>query len=328
MEAVARNKHLSTFGLWSEDTTDYALEQVGKMLESNDVVESLSIDNADLVTGKGVESIGNGLMKNRNVKTITLRVGKTSDESMLPLFRTLSKPDSPVRMLTFTTKSEEESERFGDRAAIALSQHLEKNKELLVLNLQHTNIGDIGATAIFQALANHTELNHLALRNCSKITDAGGVIIGQYIESDPGLTELMLDHSSIGDQGARYIGKALSKNSHLDTLSLVNTPISDTGALAIVSGMNDNMILTDVVLRRTGRNVREMWREALLPKIEKDTEKMLADILKRNKEWKPLVHRLAELEGKTAAAAAAAARGEQDDDSSQTTTAGERHSEL
>ena len=103
----------------------------------------------------------------------------------------------------------------------------------------------------------------------------------------------------------------------------MNAPISDTGALAIVSGMNNNMILTDVVLRRTGRNVREMWREALLPKIEKDTEKMLADILKRNKEWKPLVNRLAELEGK-----ATTAKPELDDDASRTSTTGERHSEL
>ena len=47
---------------------------------------------------------------------------------------------------------------------------------------------------------------------------------------------------------------------------------------------------------------------------------MLSDILKRNKEWKPLVNRLAELEGK--------AKADKTEEETKTSNINERHSEL
>ena len=106
----------------------------------------------------------------------------------------------------------------------------------------------------------------------------------------------MLDHNKIGDKGAKFIGEGLALNQHLRTLSIVNTPISDYGALNIINGMKDNTALVNVHLRRTGRNVREFWREKQLPKIENDTMAALDSLLVRNKEWSPLLNRLLNLE--------------------------------
>ena len=79
----------------------------------------------------------------------------------------------------------------------------------------------------------------------------------------------MLDHSKITDKGAKLIGQSLSTNQRLRTLSIVNTPISDIGALAIVNGMKDNTALTDVYLRRTGRNVERVLERETTSKDRK-----------------------------------------------------------
>lgn len=283
MEAIAENKHMITFGLWSEEANDHALTAVGNMLKTNAMITSISVDYAYKVTGVGVQAFGKALHHNHALRTLSLKVGKTNDASMVPLFTALGKKENVIRMLTFATYSEEEDERFGDKAAVVLAQSLKKNKELLILSLSHTNVGDVGATGIFQALSKHPELNHLTLRNCT-IGDPGAMMAGQYIASNPKLGELILDHNNFGNHGAAFIGEALVNNTHLNTLSLVNAPMSDVGASAILQGLAGNDYLTDVVLRRTGQNVREFWREKKLPKISDATMKGIKAMIERNKQ--------------------------------------------
>ena len=78
------------------------------------------------------------------------------------------------------TISEDASERFGDVASVVLANALSHTNELLVLNLEHSNIGNLGATAIFQALKNNTSVNHVNIYN-SSIGDAASHAVSNQI---------------------------------------------------------------------------------------------------------------------------------------------------
>ena len=297
LDGIDKNTGIVTLGVWNEDLSNEMMSYLANMLKTNDKIDSLSIENGMKVTEAGLKPFAKAMQENTNMKTISIKVGKASDESISPLFHSIARPESKLRMLTVYTFSEVASERYGDVASVVLANALKRTKELLVLNLEHSNIGNIGGTAIFQALRNNTSVNHVNIFN-SSIGDAAAYAVGEYLKSDTKLLDLMLDHSKISDKGAKMIGQSLSTNQRLRTLSIVNTPISDLGALAIVNGMKDNTALTDVHLRRTGRNVREFWREKQLPKIENDTLAALDSIVVRNKEWQPLLNRLLNLEDK------------------------------
>ena len=297
LNGINKNTGIVTLGVWNEGLSNEMISHLAGMLKTNDKIDSLSIENGHKVTEAGLKTFAKAMQENTNMKTLSIKVGKASDESISPLFHSIARPESKLRMLTFHTVSEVASERYGDVGAVVLANALKRTKELLVLNLEHSNIGNIGGTAIFQALTNNTSVNHINIYN-SSIGDATAHAVGEYLKTNTKLLDLMLDHSKITDKGAKLIGQGLSTNQRLRTLSIVNTPISDLGALAIVNGMKDNTALTDVHLRRTGRNVREFWREKQLPKIENDTLAALDSILVRNKEWQPLLNRLLNLEDK------------------------------
>ena len=295
INGVKENKAIVTLGVWNEGLSNDMMADLSSMLKNNDRIASLSIENGEKVTEVGLKAFGKAMQENQHMKTISIKIGKANDESISPLFHSIARPESKLRMLTVHTISEEASERYGDVASVVLANAITHTKELLVLNLEHSNIGNLGGTALFQALKNNTSINHVNIYN-SSIGDAASHAVGECLKTNKKLLDLMLDHNKIGDKGAKFIGEGLALNQHLRTLSIVNTPISDYGALNIINGMKDNTALVNVHLRRTGRNVREFWREKQLPKIENDTMAALDSLLVRNKEWSPLLNRLLNLE--------------------------------
>ena len=68
------------------------------------------------------------------MKTLSIKVGKASDESIFHYFTQLLGLRANC-MLTFHTVSEVASERYGDVGAVVLANALKRTKELLVLNL-------------------------------------------------------------------------------------------------------------------------------------------------------------------------------------------------
>eukprot|EP00943_MAST-04B_sp_MAST-4B-sp1_P004567 g4567.t1 len=297
LNGISKNTAIVTLGVWNEGLTNDMMADLANMLKNNDQIDSLSIENGMKVTEVGLKAFGKAVLENRHIKTISIKVGKANDESVSPLFHSIARPESKLRMLTVHTISEDANERFGDVASVVLANALSHTNELLVLNLEHSNIGNLGATAIFQALKNNTSVNHVNIYN-SSIGDAASHAVSECLKTNTKLLDLMIDHNKITDKGAKLIGEGIALNQNLRTLSIVNTPITDYGALAIVNGMKDNTALVNVHLRRTGRNVREFWREKLLPKIENDTMAALDSLLVRNKEWQPLLNRLLNLENK------------------------------
>ena len=78
---------------------------------------------------------------------------------------------------------------------------------MTVLGLGDNNIGDVGATAIANALAVNASLTTLIL-NENNIRPSGATAIAKALEVNASLTDLRLYHNQIGDAGATALGNA------------------------------------------------------------------------------------------------------------------------
>ena len=161
LDGINKNTGIVTLGVWNEGLSNEMISHLANMLKTNDKIDSLSVENGHKVTEAGLKNFAKAMQENTNMKTLSVKVGKASDESISPLFHSIARPESKLRMLTVHIVSEVASERYGDVGAVVLANALKRTKELLVLNLEHSNIGNIGGTAIFQALRNNTSVNHV-----------------------------------------------------------------------------------------------------------------------------------------------------------------------
>lgn len=120
--------------------------------------------------------------------------------------------------------------------AVALAAALEGTAglELKRLDLDHNQIGDIGATALAGALQHMPTLVNLDLKG-NGIGDLGAKAIGTELWHTALLTHLDLDKNSIGPSGARALTAALRKAPMLTFLSLSRNSIGDEGAKALAS---------------------------------------------------------------------------------------------
>ena len=110
---------------------------------------------------------------------------------------------------------------IGDIGATALAEALKGNTELTDLNLWYNNIGDIGATALAEAIKGNTALTYLGLRG-NNIGDIGAAAFAEVLKGNTVLTTLYLSFNNIGDIGARAIVEALKGNTALATLLMSN----------------------------------------------------------------------------------------------------------
>ncbi|KAJ2904564.1 hypothetical protein MKZ38_007763 [Zalerion maritima] len=115
---------------------------------------------------------------------------------------------------------------------------------LRTLDLDQTELGDIGITQLFSKLAafkrddgGELPLKHLYLNGLGISTD-GAEAVGRFFSSETcGVTSIYLSHNPIGDTGAIALGKYLGKASALERLCMQSVGISSAGASAIFKAL-------------------------------------------------------------------------------------------
>ncbi len=116
------------------------------------------------------------------------------------------------------------------------------------LNKSFSNLGDVGAKAIADALETNRTLTTLFLSSNFIDFFKGVKAIADALKTNKTLTTLNLNDNNIGDKGAQAIADALETNKTLRTLSLFYSNIGDVGAQAIADALKINKTLTTLNL--------------------------------------------------------------------------------
>jgi len=163
--------------------------------------------------------------------------------------------------------------KLGDAAAIALSQALRSNKNLLSLNLSFNLIASSGVKAIAAAL----EQDNQSLQNLNldenKIEEIGANALGEMLQTNQGLhclsvisalvvcepflsklpmnktlQRLNLAQNNLADAGAVQLAQILSSNEGLVHLDISGNAIEDPGAQAIFQALENNKFLQVLIM--------------------------------------------------------------------------------
>eukprot|EP01122_Echinamoeba_exundans_P002135 TRINITY_DN12092_c0_g1_i1.p1 TRINITY_DN12092_c0_g1~~TRINITY_DN12092_c0_g1_i1.p1 ORF type:complete len:477 (-),score=33.61 TRINITY_DN12092_c0_g1_i1:121-1485(-) len=183
---------------------------------------------------------------------------------------------------------------LGDEGAVAVA-HVLRRPEVALRDLRMgvNGIGDVGATAISEALENNTTLRHLDIWS-NRIHDAGASAIGRMLQKNTTLTRLNISSNYIVKDGVVDIAAALSKtgcalrdisfwsndlvdhaveilstalcsNTSLVTLNLAANKFGSTGCCALAEALKTNQTLQhlDVSMNKLKKQAVEYLIEAI-----------------------------------------------------------------
>lgn len=316
LDAAARNKHITTLGMWQSHFSDASIENVVRTLATSDSITSLSIENTQNLTDAGLLELAAAIGSSK-LRTLNLKIppqdpeGPGIDESLAALLTSALKTSNHMRSITIAPTN-----LIGDLSGGTgnLSTSLQALSEGLITNagsLQSVDIAGVQAwgndeinsilTSLVWRGAEHT-LTRLSLSNTS-IANEGAMAIASFLRGSGEravLNTLELDHSNIGDIGVKKIALALKTQSRLPEknqlrlLSLANAPISTDGAVSLLDAIRHNRVMREagvqaaanapggaipsskemgfgiesIVLRRTGQHIQTIGQEKDLPKID------------------------------------------------------------
>jgi hypothetical protein len=154
---------------------------------------------------------------------------------------------------------------------ISLSTVVDVSSELQTLFINHNRIDNLhSACCLSRSLKSHTCINHLHLTHCdlgsspevlsvilhadvnriildnNNIDSLGAVTIAEYLEGDPPICHIELDHNCLNDDDAILISQALKMNTHLDTLHIQFNNLTSIGVKALLTCVFDSSTLNAI----------------------------------------------------------------------------------
>ena len=154
---------------------------------------------------------------------------------------------------------------------VYLSKMVDISDELEYLCLCHNRIDNMdSARCLSRSLRSHACINHVRLTHCdlgstpeillvilqsdvrrihlinNNIDSLGAVKIAEYLESDPPIEHLSLDHNRLNDGDAILISQALKRNLNLKILDLVRNNFTSIGVKALLNCVFDSSSLNAI----------------------------------------------------------------------------------
>ena len=254
---VASTKYLKELSLiWTDDRDDYGstgvidideegMEAITRALAGN---QSLPLERLELrcwctFTDTAADCLAQFITNTTSLQYLTMWGCTFSAHGLLQLARAI------YHNSTLQEKSLEDLRCTvdGDHEAESFAQLLVEYPDMVNSNTVYgggafTNISDVGAVALAQALRHNSTLKYVHLSNNS-ISDAGAVALAQALHHNSTLEYVHLSNNSISDAGAVALAQALHHNSTLRWLDLSNNSISDAGAVALAQALHHNSTL-------------------------------------------------------------------------------------
>jgi hypothetical protein len=154
---------------------------------------------------------------------------------------------------------------------VCLSKLVDISSNLQILIIRHNQIDDMeSACCLSRALKSHTVINTLDLSHCdlgstpemisvilqsdiinirlssNNIDSLGAVKIAEYLEGDPPIQRIGLDHNRLNDVDATLISQALKRNTNLMTIILHSNNLSCIGVKALLTYVFDSSNLNAI----------------------------------------------------------------------------------
>jgi Leucine Rich repeat len=135
--------------------------------------------------------------------------------------------------------------QLGRTGAVEIANGLTYNRTLKHLDCSQCDLGDMGAILLTNAVALHPTLTNLVLCG-NNIGSLGVQHFAQTLarlDEPPKLEHLLLDGNSFGDEGAFYLAALLRSNTSLKGLHVAHCGLTGEGFGALVVGLRDNTTL-------------------------------------------------------------------------------------
>lgn len=120
---------------------------------------------------------------------------------------------------------------------------------LQVLGLSRNRVGDLGAAALAEAMAQSSALEAVDLRG-NLLTSDGALRIAEALQHCFTIRKLLLGGNAVGDVGASHLAETLQRGrSTLEELGLEENGITDTGAAHLAEAVRGGSSVRTLLLR-------------------------------------------------------------------------------
>jgi hypothetical protein len=158
-----------------------------------------------------------------------------------------------------------------EEGIVSLSKLVDVSSKLRALTINHNRINSMeSALCLSRALKSHTCIKNLAIDHCdigsnleilsvilqsdvkniyleyNNIDSLGAVKIAEYLESDPPIRCIDLDHNRLNDDDATLISQALKRNTNLMTIYLQSNHLTSIGVKALLNCVFDSSSLNAI----------------------------------------------------------------------------------
>ena len=127
-------------------------------------------------------------------------------------------------------------------SARCLSRSLKLHACITWLDLSHC---DLGSNPEILSVILQSEVKNIHLGS-NNIDSLGAVKIAEYLESNPPIEELTLDHNRLNDDDAILISQALKRNTNLTAINLCSNNLTSIGVKALLISVFDSSSLNAI----------------------------------------------------------------------------------
>lgn len=260
---VHSNKILTNLDLSDNKIGDPGAKALCQALKDKTKVTSVDLRYNSKIGSNGAKMFSEVIIKNKSIKTFShipvsdLRENNCTVMSLIiqdagigiteaMVIASLLQINTILKTLNLSNSPWQQG-LIGDIGATAIAEALRQNTTLLNLNLTGNEITDIGSKNIGNILKDNSTLLSLGMAK-NNIGDIGVTSIAASLKCNTTLTELNLNGNRIGDAGAAQSGNSLKKNSTLVNLLLGDNQIGDNGVQAIAESLEYNSTLKELYL--------------------------------------------------------------------------------
>lgn len=253
-----RKEKIPPPGTNKDSTTNFYSRKKWRMVFLSNVLE---LQGKKLIP-RGMQIIGNALMKNRHVVKLELAHNDIGDAGAITLAELLRRNDT-IQHLNLAQN------KVTDVGGIALASAFIPNvspngqaglwnRTLFTLVLSGNEMGDATLLAISKAAACHRDLMRVDL-SWNKIGPLGTKCLGRSMQRNPNCTYILIGNQ-IGDEGTEHLCEALKRYSGKGTssLNLLRNDVRYRGAKAVGRLIENNEYILDVSLHSNTLGLRGM----------------------------------------------------------------------
>ena len=259
VEALQVNSTLTRLFIMVPVMGDQSIVSLANMLQVNKTLTTVRIDTEGFFSAHTVQQLADSLMVNKTLNYLMF-MGNAWDNDAVRILAGYMKRSESLSSLNLNCSD------IGDAGATALAEVLRTNTTLKSMNLQkNPGIGNPSVMSLCEALKVNTTLSSLDLSGTG-ISDAGVLSLVEVLKTNTSsLTSLSLSEIKISHHSVKSIAEVLRVNSTLKELKFEGNNVGSDGAELIAESLKANTTLKILILSRN--NIKEpcggMFSDAL-----------------------------------------------------------------